>query len=271
MNAPFVLTGGIAPRRPAKQAAFAYPQPFTEKYQPARIDDFAGLDLPKAVLLKFSAAPYPSAWFFIGKSGTGKTTMAHALAAAIGGEVHHVPSRKCDLGTVESTFATCAYVPMGGGWHFVLVDEADQMTHAAQLAFLSRLDGTAPSPQTIILFTGNSTAGLEDRFLSRCRMLTFDADGLAEPALRLLASVWRKETKVKPDRDALRAILESSNNNLRDALMRLEVHLLAPEFEPVESFAAQSASSDEAAVSETGTTPASRAALKAWETRRLSR
>lgn len=126
-----------------------------EKYKPTRLVDFIGLERAKAILLKFAANPYPSAWLFLGPSGLGKTTMALALADELHAEVHHVASKSCDMETVNDICHKCHYVPLAGRWHCVIVDEADQMSHAAQLAFLSKLDTTAAPPDTIFLFTAN--------------------------------------------------------------------------------------------------------------------
>lgn len=75
------------------QTAFAFPQPLAEKYRPTRIADFVGLDKAKRILSKLAANPYPSAWLFLGPSGTGKTTMALALAAEMPAELHHIPAQ----------------------------------------------------------------------------------------------------------------------------------------------------------------------------------
>jgi replication-associated recombination protein RarA len=61
------------------QAGFAFPEPLTERYGPQRVADFL-VDKPKRVMLSLIANPRPSAWFFLGPSGTGKTTMALAVA-----------------------------------------------------------------------------------------------------------------------------------------------------------------------------------------------
>jgi replication-associated recombination protein RarA len=65
----------------------------TEKYKPTKLHDFAGLAGPRTILTKLAAAPYESAWLLVGPSGTGKTTMALAVAAAIGAELHHIPAK----------------------------------------------------------------------------------------------------------------------------------------------------------------------------------
>lgn len=76
--------------------------------------------------------------------------MALALGEMIPAEIHHVPSQECDLGNLERVCRTCQYVPaMGKRVHLVIVDEADQMTAAAQLFLLSKLDSTGQLPNTI--------------------------------------------------------------------------------------------------------------------------
>ena len=60
------------------QSGFAFPQPLSERYAPQSIGEFVGLDKPRKIMSKFAEAPYPSAWLFVGPSGTGKTTMALA-------------------------------------------------------------------------------------------------------------------------------------------------------------------------------------------------
>jgi replication-associated recombination protein RarA len=128
---------------------FQFPQPLAEKYRPRTIGDFAGLEKPKRILCKFAANPYPSAWLFVGPPGVGKTTMALAMVETLGAELHHIPSQKCNAQAIDDTCRVCAYVPLSGGFHLVIVDEADRMTPAAQLALLSKLDATDAPPNTV--------------------------------------------------------------------------------------------------------------------------
>jgi replication-associated recombination protein RarA len=200
--------------------------PLAEKYRPRAIADFVGLDKPKRILGKFATNPYQSAWIFIGPPGTGKTTMALALAEMLRAEVRHIPSQQCNVANVEDVIRQCWYVPVSGGFHLVLVDEADKMSNAAQLHFLSKLDATAFPPQTIFVFTCNATDGLETRFLSRTRQIEFSSYGMSSEATQLLESIWEREAKGASAPNFARIVKESSNN-VRDALMTLETELLA--------------------------------------------
>jgi replication-associated recombination protein RarA len=210
------------------QVGFQFPQSLADKYQPKRIEDFIGLEKPKKIFAKLLAKPFSSAWTLVGPSGTGKTSMAMALANQIPAELKHIPSRNCDLQTVESVCAHCYYVPWSGKlMHFVLVDEADQMTLPAQHGWLSKLDQTAMPPATVFVFTCNSIAGLEERFLSRTHVVEFSSYGMAPQMIALLKRVWAAEctNSAAPPPNFAR-IVKDSCNNVRDALMKLEVALM---------------------------------------------
>jgi DNA polymerase III gamma/tau subunit len=209
------------------QSALNFPVSLSEKYRPQSIGEFVGLDRPKKILSAFCKRPTAGAWLFVGPSGVGKSSMALAMAAELQAELHKIPSQKCNAQNIEDTVRLCWYAPMTpGGFHVVLVDEADRMTPAAQLALLSKLDSTDPAPNTIWIFTCNSTDGLEPRFLSRCKTLEFSSYGMAAAAIPFLDKVWHAEGGNGNCPDLAR-VIKDSRNNLRDALQVLEVELLA--------------------------------------------
>jgi DNA polymerase III gamma/tau subunit len=209
------------------QTDLAFPQSLAEKYRPLGIADFIGLERPRKILSAFCKRPASGAWLFTGPSGIGKSTMALALAAELAAELHTIPSQKCNAQTIDDTVRRCRYAPMTpGGFHVVLADEADQMTNAAQLALLSKLDSTDPAPNTIWIFTANDTERLERRFLSRCKLLEFSSYGLAGEITSYLDRVWHAEGGNGNVPDLARLVKES-RNNVRDCLMTLEVELMA--------------------------------------------
>ena len=217
------LFGNIATSQPS----FEFPQPLTEKYRPRAIESFIGLDKPKKLAARLAANPFPSAWLFIGPSGTGKTTLALAIAAAMPAEIHHIPSQECTVGTLERISHTCQYVPMSGcKMHVILVDEADQMSPAAQLFLLSKLDSTAALPNTIWVFTSNDSTRLQDRFLSRVKTVEFSSYGIAKDAAELLATIWQEQAPAGSPAPNFARIVKESNNNVRESLQRLETELM---------------------------------------------
>lgn len=209
------------------QSTLEFPTALSERYRPHSLDEFVGLEKPKKICAKLAATPFESAWLFIGPSGTGKTTMALALAEMLPAEIHHVPSQECNLENIERVRRSCQYVPMAGcKVHLVLVDEADQMSPAAQVSLLSKLDATNFPPNTIFIFTCNASDRLEARFLSRLRVVEFSSYGIAKDAADLLARIWSKEAPAGATEPNFVRLVKESNNNVRESLMKLEMELM---------------------------------------------
>lgn len=208
------------------QTCLDFPQSLTEKYRPMRIAEFAGLATPKRILTRFADHPRLISFLFLGPSGTGKTTMALALANEIQAELHHIGSQESNLPTLQRICETCCYVPMAGkSFHLVLIDEADQMSPAAQLYLLSRLDSTEPVPNTIFVFTANETDRLQDRFLSRTMRLEFSNYGIQADAAALLKRIWTTEAPDSAPVNFARIVKETCGN-VRASLMALDRELL---------------------------------------------
>lgn len=209
-----------------------FPQGLEDKYQPKRLKDFIGIPRPLAAMKAFVARPYASAWFLIGASGAGKTSMALAVAREVNAELHHIPSQKCTVDNINDVCSMClrgAFNFFGDNkgkyadWHLVLTDEADRMLMPAQLNWLSKLDSTAMPPKTVFIFTANSAQGLEDRFLSRCRILIFEQDSFEKDLPTFLAKVYKLETRHSLPLAIATKIARDNNYNVRSSLMELEV------------------------------------------------
>lgn len=212
------------------QEGFAFPPSLADKYKPKRLAEFLQV-MPRNVMLNLLRNPKPMALYLVGGSGLGKTEMSLALANEMPAQLHHVASKDCDLDRVRAIRLAVTYVPHDMfhpdrrcKMHIVVIDEADKMTENALLAFLSILD-IVGQLNTVFIFTGNARPyDPSGRFMSRCKMLAFLPDGMAEPITKLLASIWAQETTAPlPD---ISSIVRASNNNVRDAINSLEVELM---------------------------------------------
>lgn len=142
------------------------------------------------------------------------------------GDLRSMGSRRGNLEALEGICRICQYVPLMGGFHFVLVDEVDSASRAAQLALLSKLDSTDAPKGTVFVFTCNSTDNLEPRFLSRCLPIDFSSYGLAGEIAQYLERVWHAEGRNGNGPEFAR-LAKECRNNVRDCLGRLEVELMA--------------------------------------------
>jgi DNA polymerase III gamma/tau subunit len=86
----------------------------SEKYSPSRIADFVGLEKPRRLLQNFATKPFGSAWLFVGRSGTGKTAMAHALAKEVAAQIHLLPANEFSRENVSRIWETCLRAPKQG-------------------------------------------------------------------------------------------------------------------------------------------------------------
>jgi hypothetical protein len=101
-----------------------FPLTLAERYQPKKLEDFVGVHVPKKAMQAFAVRPFKSAWFFLGDSGLGKTSMAEAVSTLVNGEIHEIPSQSCNVESIDAVMRICAYVPRGGknAFHIIIAN-----------------------------------------------------------------------------------------------------------------------------------------------------
>ena len=206
------------------QNTLQFPQSLTEIYAPKVIADFVGLTKVKKICSSFAANPREACLLFVGEPGCGKSRMSRAIASQIGAEVHSVSSAKCNLDALENLAHICSYVPLTGGWHVCVLEEADAMSDAASKWLLSRLDGTNPLPRTIWILTANSTDRLEERLTSRTLLVKFDGYGAGSETVSLLERIWNERAPEGAERPDFKRLC---SKNIRQAIQNLELEIMA--------------------------------------------
>ena len=180
----------------------------TETYRPKRIADFAGLARAKAIMSAFVRNPHSDAFLWHGASGTGKTTLALAVAGELNAQVIHVPSSDCSVDKVRWLREVTACVPMFGRYYVVIVDEADRMTPAAQIAFLSLLDATGfPKEKVTAYLTGSAESG---RKMSEYVRKVLSGELTEQDAVRYIKKDYKLVDNLNKEK---RVSFENDNNN----------------------------------------------------------
>jgi DNA polymerase III gamma/tau subunit len=213
-----------------------------DKYQPRHICDFVGLPDIKKTLTGFVANPYPSNWLFSGAPGLGKTSMAIALSNDLpaddmpedkisemvwGGRLRHYYSNDVNLATVADIKDRFNFVfSQHGCWTVYLIDEVDEITKPAHIAFLGVMENLAA--RVITVFTCNSTHKLPERLMQRCHHLEFSNYGMAPDLIRHLADIWAHEASPEATPPNFARLVKDCHNSVRKCLMELDPLLRPP-------------------------------------------
>lgn len=221
---------GDEPEASDRQVPLTFPKPLWEKHQPRRVRDFIGLLEVKRTLEPFVKAPYESAWFFLGATGTGKTALVQAVAEEINAQLSEIPSAECNVDRIRAETAQCLFGAWNfttgkiADWHLLGIHEAHSMTLLAQEALLSKLDATAKPPRTIFIFTANSTQNLGKAFMSRVQLLEFTAESVEAELPGYLETIYKKEGGTYPLDFA--KIAKAAQFDVRNSLNRIQNELL---------------------------------------------
>lgn len=177
------------------------------KHRPKSFAEVVGQDDVVESLRAFVADPHPTAFLFHGESGTGKTSLAYALAYELGvavdeaelGGMHEIASGEMNAVTVRDRLNSLRLSTLfGSHWKVMICNEADRLTEGAETIWL---DGLEHIPaRTVIVFTTNQPERLSKRLRDRCEVFGFESEPKAlQPAIKKLAKkVWEAEGMTGP-------------------------------------------------------------------------
>lgn len=157
--------------------------------------------------------------FYSPQAGTGKTSLAHALAKRHDMTLHIFNASSKKTRGIE--FVEEELLPMSrtGNWRQIfLLDEADQLTPAAQ----SALKGVIENAHGWFILTCNDLSKVSVWLQSRCRVLKFNPISDEHMKQRLITIAGKEGVEITPNHLAL--IINNHRGDLRNAINALQAY-----------------------------------------------
>jgi DNA polymerase-3 subunit gamma/tau len=211
------------------------------KYRPRAFDDLVGQPEVRIILPRMiDTGHIPAALLFSGCKGTGKTTTARILAAALncqeptkpcgtcpsckatfdGSSMDYIEIDAASTGNVDDIRALrqSMHYRQTGDWRIVAIDEAHSVSQAGFNALLKMLE--EPPPRTLFILLTTEAHKILGTVASRCIPFRFKKLSPADIAARL-AYIAQAEGHIVQN-DLLDLIADRADGAMRDAIMAFD-------------------------------------------------
>lgn len=197
-------------------------QIWSEKYRPTCVADIVGQDEVVAEILEMIDKGVMQHYLFHSVTpGVGKTTMAYTIADELDWQIHifNASSKK----TRGIDFVEEELIPLtsiGREEQIILLDEADQLTPAAQ----SALKGVIENSQGYFILTCNDISKVSDYLQSRCAVRAFRPLGKEEMNRQLHHIASEEGCMMTPG--VISTIIRYNEGDMRNAIGALQSYCL---------------------------------------------
>ena len=170
---------------------------WTEKYRPTSLDQLALDPETRKLFDSYIAQGEVPHLLLVGPPGSGKTTIARILAAALDCRLLTLnASTDRGIDVVRSKIGSFVTSMIAARWNIVFLDESDSMTSDAQTGLRNLIEAHADRSRFIL--TANSGWKIIPAIQSRCQVITMGAPPLKERARVLLTVLEAEGIKADP-------------------------------------------------------------------------
>jgi len=216
-------------QKPASASAFQRAAPLAERMRPRTLDEVYGQDLvgPTGVLRGLIEADRVPSMILWGGAGTGKTTIARAIAHMVGSRFAEINSTSSGVGECKKLFAEArGELGLTGRKTIIFCDEIHRFSKSQQDVFL----GPVESGQVTLIgaTTENPSFKVQNALLSRCRTFTLkkleegDIEAILRRALEVEGPNHGYRTSLVDD-ELVKYLAAFAEGDARTALNLLEL------------------------------------------------